>query len=228
MNIEPVYEAESNGDIGAMREKLNIESGVIISNHPGYFDTLVIMNLLKRKDIKIMVAGKTFHPITKILGPEHFLEAVSSNPTQLQKLLKEIKGHIESGGVLLIYPTAGKDSVDNKKDDRDYNFEDGLKFIVEKILRPEDMVYSFWVEPEDVSNILNENVDRMHAVAATSYTGVNVNKFKKRKPLRVKEAYSNAEKWKEVVDGVGKDEAGRVLSDCYLDQFKTKDENEKR
>ncbi|MFA6422410.1 MAG: 1-acyl-sn-glycerol-3-phosphate acyltransferase [Candidatus Buchananbacteria bacterium] len=224
LNIKPVYEQElgQNPDLPEMRERLNSESGIIISNHPGYFDSLVILHLIRRKNIKVLVSQRTFPVISKILGPENFIEA-SHDPVQLKKQLREIKRHIESGGVLLIYPTGGADAIDSSRKDSELEFKSGFRFMVEGILRPEDMVYSFWVEPDDVADVLDEKIHRTIGTASDVVVGTkaNVNKLKGTKSIRVNESYSKAGEWQEIVQGSeSRDEADRALTEHYLDQFK--------
>ena len=131
LNIELVYESEKdNPEIEEMRRRLNTEAGVIISNHPGYFDVLAILHLIKRQDIKIVASH--FEDISKILGTEKFLPAVR-DPAGVAKLMRDIKNHIKSGGALLIFPTGGQDGINKPEDKRHFEFQSGFRYLVGKV-----------------------------------------------------------------------------------------------
>lgn len=222
LNIDLVYESEQDDpEIEEMRRKLNTEAGVVICNHPGYLDGPAIMHLIKRKDVKILV--NDFKMFSEALGTENFIMAAKS-PAELAKNLKEIKKHIETGGLLLIFPTAGSDSVDNSREHRPLEFKSGFRYLVDKVLNPEDMVYSFNVNSDDVSRVINEQnpIGRIGAVASNVAVDVDVNKFRERMPIRVKEDYSTAEEWKRVVAESNREEVNQKLSEHYLEKFENK------
>lgn len=225
-NVKPVYETEAdNPEIAAMREKLNTESGIIISNHPGYFDSAVILNLMHRDDLKIVVSSQNYQKFVEFFGPDKFIEALSAGHDVSRQLAeaKKIRDHLKSGGALLIFPTAGSDAVDKKKTDDELHFESGFGHFVKKYLKPDDMVYSFWVEPDDVAAaVLAEKIPRSAGALSEVYIGpsANINKLKETKPIRVKEAYSRAEEWQEEMSGPeNKEDKNKKLAAHYLDQF---------
>ncbi len=220
LNVELVYESEKdNPEIEEMRRRLNTEAGVIISNHPGYFDVLTLLHLIRRQDIKIM-AGH-FEEISEILGPENFLPA-PKDPAGLVKLMKEIRNHIKSGGVLLIFPTGGQDSVSKPKEKRRFEFQSGFRHLVEKVLEPDDMVYSFNVDPKGIADVINESIPRPLGSVSAVLADINPNMLKERKPIRVKENYSTAEEWKRVVAESSREEVNKELSEHYLEKFEIK------
>jgi hypothetical protein len=222
LNIDLIYESErDNPETEEMRRRLNTEAGVVICNHPGYFDVPAIMRPIKRKDIKILVSN--FGMFSEAFGSENFIKA-SKNPIELLKQLKDIKKHIEAGGLLLIFPTAGSDSVNNGEGHRSIKFKSGLRYLIDKALSPEDMVYSFNVNSDDIANIINEPgaIDRVDSVASGAFVGVNRNKFKDRKSIRVRESYSTAAEWKRVVAESDREEVNEKLSEHYLEKFETK------
>lgn len=222
LNIDLIYETEKdNPEIDEMRRRLNTEAGVVISNHPGYLDGPAIMHLIKRKDVKILVSN--FKMFSEALGTENFIMAAKS-PAELAKQLKEIKKHIEAGGLLLIFPTAGSDSVDNSREHRPVDFKSGFRYLVDKVLDAEDMVYSFNVNSDDVSRVINEQnlIGRIGAVASNVAVDIDVNKFKEMMPIRIKEDYSTAAEWKQIVEESDREEVNEALSKHYLEKFENK------
>lgn len=221
-NIDLIYETEKNNpEIGEMRQKLNTEAGIIISNHPGYLDSPAIMHLIKRKDVKILVSD--FKMFSEVLGTENFVMA-TKNPVELSKQLKIIKEHIKAGGVLLIFPTAGSDSVKNNKEYWPIEFKSGFRYLIDKVLDSEDMVYSFNINADDVSEIINKRdiIGRVEAVNSNVITDINFNKFKERIPIRIKENYSTALEWKQIIKKSSREEVNQALSRHYLEKFEDK------
>ena len=45
--IEPKYNDEDEESLAKQREKLKTMPGIIIANHPGRFDTLIVLDILK-------------------------------------------------------------------------------------------------------------------------------------------------------------------------------------
>jgi 1-acyl-sn-glycerol-3-phosphate acyltransferase len=215
--VKPEYLLSAKGqeELSSSRYKLNHEPGIIISNHPGYFDTFAILNVLDRSDVKIVVSSGNYRELSGRLGSEYFIEA-RDDFNGARSLLREVKEHVDNGGVVLIYPTGGKDATHN--DDPEFMFERGLSVILKKCLKPSDMVYSFYIEPEDIKNIASERVSRhkLTFAAVALDLGVNINELKDEKTIRVDERYSTAETWQTMT------EKEADLEEYFLDQFKSK------
>ena len=98
------------------RQKLNAEAGIVVANHPGYYDTFLIFNALKRKDVKIVVSKVNYDAYASLVGEEYIIKA-TDNPSGDPTFLKSIKSHIESGGLVIMYPTGGADRVSKENKD---------------------------------------------------------------------------------------------------------------
>jgi hypothetical protein len=97
-NLQPSYKISGyRGNLTSltnMRERLNNEAGLVISNHPSDIDALLILSLLKRpvSEIKIL-ASELYCPLyRKHFGKALFLPARKSSITEMLQ-------HIRNGGL---------------------------------------------------------------------------------------------------------------------------------
>ena len=74
---------------------------LVVSNHPGTYDALVIASRLKREDLRI-ISGDI--PFLKLLpnASSHFVFLNDETPTRMQAAREGIR-HLEKGGTVLIY-----------------------------------------------------------------------------------------------------------------------------
>jgi hypothetical protein len=218
--IKPVYLAEGKDaeTFKENRDKLNKEAGLVIANHPGYFDSFLVLNALTREDIKIVVSESNFEMLSPIFGEEHLLLA-SKDPSDALGFLRSIKTHIEEGGLVILFPTGGADIV--SKENRRFEFKDGLSVILRKCLKPTDMVYSFWIDPNDIVPLVSEKVTR-HTGAASAFgihESVNINKLKDEAEIKVDEMYSKGSDWQSLIGPAEKEDRNKILEDHYTEQF---------
>ncbi len=217
--IKPVYTLkQENADLFAeSRVKLNTEAGLVIANHPGYFDTFLILNTIKREDVKFVVNESYFKKYSSILGEENLI-AATKDPSLALTFLKSIKTHIENGGVVILYPTGGDDRVDK---DKGFLFQDGLSVILRKCLAPNHMVYSFKINPEDIKPLVTETISRSMGAASAILTHdlINTNQLKDEVEIRVDETYSKAGDWQAILSTVDKEGKNKVLTEHFLNQF---------
>jgi hypothetical protein len=221
-NIHPEYEAEKNPErFQEMRQKLNTEPGLAIANHPGYYDSAVILNTLERSDVKVVVSKEAYEKFTRILGPERLLR-VGEGPREIVTLLESIKDHIHAGGLVVMYPTAGSDRADLI--DPKFEFRKGLAVLIEKHLRPSDMVYSFNINPDDIRSVVVEDKARYLGASVALATGsfIAPNKNKPPAQIRVDENYSQASEWLAALNEGGAADKNTILEDHFLEQFETK------
>lgn len=216
--ITPVYTlAQREGDesFAQSRQRLNTEAGLIISNHPGYFDSMVILNTITRSDLKIVVSESNYRKFAPKIGEDALIKA-TNEPNEALGFIRSIKNHIESGGVVLIYPTGGADRAGNNPEQ--FDFKDGLSVILRKCLNPQDMVYSFYVEPEDITVAAGETLSRHSGVFSALLTNENIsaNVLKDEVPVRVNERYSNASEWQNVVDQAQKENRNQALAQHFI------------
>ncbi len=221
--IVPVYtlEQQNFSEFDENRKRLNKEAGLVISNHPGYFDTFLILNALKRKDVKIVISAENYETYAPLLGSDAFIKA-GDELADVRALLDSIKTHIENGGLVMLYPSGGADRV-NKEDKKNEElaFKSGFAAIVKKCLKPTDMIYSFHINTEDIEPIINETVSRHTAMASAlaTHPALNVNALKDDKGVRVDEKYSTAEEWQALLGDTEKAERNKILTDHYSEQF---------
>jgi len=207
-------------ELEEIRKKLKTEPGVVISNHPGYFDVPAILETLHRTDVLAMVLDKYYQELADKLGEERVV-AAASDPKKLLDGFKKIKKHIEAGGLFLIFPTGGHDYSDNKN--REFIFRDGFDFLIKHVLRPEDMVYCFHVDPEDVRSIASERIPRA-LVGVTELVlpeALNLNTYKEQKVIHMQESYGQAREWQEVSakSRNNKTDVNRALEEHYMRTF---------
>ncbi len=218
--ITPVYTNEGNSEtFEEDRKRLNTEAGIVVANHPGYYDTFLILNALKRKDVKIIASESNFKYFAPSIGEEYLIKA-TNDPTQALAFLRSIKDHIDNGGLVVIFPTGGVDRVDN--DPTDFMFENGFSVIIKRCLKPGDMVYSFYINPEDIAALVDETIPRTPGTisAVALHPSININKFKDDAEVRVDERYSTADEWQQIVDDSEKEEKNAALSKHFTDSFK--------
>lgn len=214
--IKPVYIKESEGEaFAAMRKRLNSEPGVIIANHPGYYDVFSILQALNRKDVKIVVSESNYKVLEPIIGPDFLIKSISKSDEAFA-FLGSIREHVEKGGVVVLFPTGGADRVDSENPKGD--FEAGFSVILRRCLRSTDMVYSFHINPDDIDNAVDESVPRVAGVvsALVLNPGLNINKLKEERIIRVNEDYSQAGIWQTIA----KEGGSEGLAENFLKSFK--------
>ncbi len=219
-NIEPRYLLEEQGErvFNESRVRLNSEAGLIIANHPGYYDTFAILNTLKRSDVKIVVGAKNYETYKPILGEDLLIRA-SADPADGLAMIRSIKDHVENGGVVIIYPSGGIDRAGKKN--KSFDFQNGLSVILKRCLKPDDMVYSFYIEDEDIEAVVGEKISRIPGIvsAVAADPALNINRLKERAVVRIDEKYSRAEEWQKISEGGAKDEKSEALREHFKDTF---------
>lgn len=198
--IEPIYfsENENPETLNKNRSLLNTEAGLIIANHPGYSETFIILSTLTRDDIKLIVSEENYKKFSDVLGGDRIIKATKDS-SEAGSFLRSIREHVRGGGIVLLYPTGGRDRID--REDQSFVFGKGLSVILRRCMEPSDMVYSFYVDPEGFRPLVDEKVSR-HMGAASAITlnpTLNVNQLKTPVEVEVRERYSTAQEWQEVI-----------------------------
>lgn len=80
---------------------------IIVSNHPGTIDGLIISSCLKRNDLKIIVSGVPF--IRSLSAASKHLIYSSKDSFERMLVIRSAVCHLEKGGSLLIFPSGGID-----------------------------------------------------------------------------------------------------------------------
>jgi hypothetical protein len=80
---------------------------LIVSNHPGVYDGLVIASGLPRPDLKIVVSGNPF--IRSLSATANHLIFCSLDTFERMKVVRAIVRHLHIGGAVLIFPSGGID-----------------------------------------------------------------------------------------------------------------------
>jgi hypothetical protein len=76
---------------------------LVVSNHPGTFDEVVIASNLPRKDLKIVAGGFPF--LRNLQYTREHLIFISQNFGERMAVVREIIKHLESGFSLLLFPS---------------------------------------------------------------------------------------------------------------------------
>jgi hypothetical protein len=80
---------------------------MILSNHPGAYDSLVIASNLPRPDLKIIASGVPF--IRSLGATANHLIYSSLDTFERMKVVRTAVRHLENNGALLIFPSGGID-----------------------------------------------------------------------------------------------------------------------
>ncbi len=189
-NIKGGYLHERDESFKDDRRRLNSEPGIVISNHPQYVDVALILQTLTREDVMIMVNPGPMAAIKKHNIKGNFVLA-SKDPKEYLMIFKKNLNHIKSGGLFVIFPTGG-----DERDTGSIDFKPGIVQIL-KFLKPTDMVYSFYVDPEEVNEAESISGERPLGVMSEIVVGesFNINNLKQQDKIHVDERYSRAEEW---------------------------------
>lgn len=80
---------------------------LIVSNHPGLFDSMVIASLLPRQDLKIVAGG--VHYFAELPNARQYLLYLDAETSTRVMALRGAIRHLEAGGCVLIFPTGETD-----------------------------------------------------------------------------------------------------------------------
>lgn len=213
VNVEPRYTHSEDVRFEEDRERLNSEPGVFISNHPGVVDAPLLLGMITRTDV-LALAGKDIAPyLSKIFGESTIL-CRTHDPNDNLKQFRAIKKHVENGGLFFLFPTGGEKIP--------FMFRDGFRVVVEKILRPTDMVYSTFIEPRDIQAVAkNRRLRNLGALSTMLIPDVLNPLRRETRAVRVDEHYSQANEWKRALMNTKNDnsEKNQLLTRFYLKQF---------
>ncbi len=224
LNVQPEYVIEHNDNFKEQRQALNTEPGLIIANHPaGFIDVPMLLKVLHRPDFKVYVLDKVYRALAESFetnfgeeGKQFVTDKLLSNaPDQQRTNFRNAVNHIKNGGALIIHPTAGEDRHSTEQ----IEFQPGFRAFL-KHLEPDNMVYSFCFNPNDIQQELKGQGDvalRFTGLASEQLTDdkFNINRQRNTAVIRVDEQYSTAGEWKDSAQ----DDAS--LTKHYWDQYKT-------
>jgi putative hemolysin len=74
-----------------------------LSNHPGMVDTLALFSALNRPDLKIIAVDRPF--LKALPNTSQRLFYVTDDPTARMALVRQVSGHLRSGGAALTFPS---------------------------------------------------------------------------------------------------------------------------
>lgn len=214
MNIHPVFVQEDEDKEGfeRIREKLNTEPGFVIANHPGYIDVAAILRSLSRDDVKVMVSNKMADDYKKMLGDDYIIPA-SRDGMELVSIVREIRTHIENGGLFVMFPS-GKLDLDK------IEFRNGFPLLVNQV-DPETMVYNFYFNEDDARKIEEELPVRNVGMASElfSLSNLNINGLENTMSFKIREAYTKASEWQDELSKSDKSQRGEIATKHYKDIF---------
>lgn len=190
--IEPKYNEGDEKTLAEQREKLEIMPGMMIANHPGHFDTLIVLDILKKRiiergDVKFLVAGGPFY---EFLAGLFGKDLVLSTERSKDPIGESVKHITESDGLLMIYPTGGQNT----------EFQNGFKLICQRI--PDDsMIYAVQIDEHDLAMARNEPADD------------------EKHSIQVYEVFTTADEWKiELADSEPAEQNHR-MTEYYQSKF---------
>ena len=201
---------QENPEFLLMRNRLNTQGGLIISNHPGYIDVPVVLQAIRRADLKIMVTEKRYAQFTELYG-DHFLPSAKSG-AQAKKFLNTAMEHIWQGGAFLLFPSGEAEARGGSTD-----FKGGIRALVEK-LSPEIMLYAFHVFPDDIRTMIKQEKGHSMARIVRVRSGVHP---APRFHIRLDEAYTTCEEWQKMLwSAKGSSAKNQELTEYYYQLFK--------
>ncbi len=95
----------STGSEGCSRPVSSLkEAGplLVLSNHPGMTDTLALFAALNRSDLKIIALDRPF--LKSLPNVSKRLYFVTDEPAARMALVRQVSGHLRSGGAALTFP----------------------------------------------------------------------------------------------------------------------------
>jgi putative hemolysin len=90
---------------GSGRHPLPAGPFLALSNNPGTVDTLALFSALNRSDLKIIAVDRPF--LKSLTNISQRLFYVTDDPGARMSLVRQVSGHLRSGGAILTFP-AGK------------------------------------------------------------------------------------------------------------------------
>lgn len=73
-----------------------------LSNHPGMVDTLALFSALNRTDLRIIAVDRPF--LKTLSNVSESLFYVTDDPSARMTLVRQVSGHLRSGGAVLTFP----------------------------------------------------------------------------------------------------------------------------
>lgn len=188
-NIRIEYMAETDSSLKANRELLRTKPGIIVSNHPGYYDVPIIVSAAHRANCQVLVSEYLYPHLVAAYGEEH---VATADPRKTVSSFRKQLRYIRSDGVVITFPGG------NVVSDGEIVFKRGLSLLIRN-LRPDDMVYSFHFStpPGD---------EREEA-------------SKKQISVIVRERYSEAAEWQRLMRECSRETTCRTLTRKYLSLF---------
>lgn len=215
LNIKTRIESQNEPDFEDGRKRLNLEPGLIISNHPSTIDAPLILQLIKRSDLKIVVKELFYEKsVTSPLFQDKLIPA-RKDPKGAVETVSAISEHISQGGVVLIFPTGGREIDVHKQ-----NFYSGFRHVVSR-LDPQDMIYTFDINLEESEHLsIKDHLNLNTSAAVLSGRPVPFSRFNKPSEVSVSEKYTNAKEWQALIsEKIPNRDKNRVLSDHYRQLF---------
>lgn len=218
LNVRTLYLQEKNPSFEDMRHKLNTEPGVIICNHPSHFEALAVLEMIKRKDVKGIVARNSV--AASVFGEGNFITVdPTASRSEFERQIEEMRSYVRAGGLLVFFPSGGKERTKGE-----FVFKGGFGMFLKKVLEPTDMVYTCNVNVSDANALKKETLARTIGVVL-GFSTERKPAFRQR-TLRMDERYTTAAEWQSVLQSADsrKDE-NRALTEHYLSKFPSADKN---
>lgn len=145
-NIVPKYTQENSVEFSNMRRSLTERPGVFIANHPsGYIDIPVTLTMVDRDDVLIYAQDRVRSGLVRGLAEKYgdgvgqvvAEKLLSNDPSLAKSNFQTALRHVESGGLIVLYPTAGREGHTLPL----VTFRPGFRLLL-RLLKPETMVYA--------------------------------------------------------------------------------------
>lgn len=217
LNIETDFVKKKDERFPLWRERLNTARGIMISNHPSLLDAPLLSQALTRDDAKLVVNQGLYKRVEGSSLQQMFIPAAKDSLSEAKEMISSIRSILSAGGLIWIFPTGGQE-IDNGHSES-LRFAPGFAHILNE-LSPEDMVYSFHINTEDlrpVSSALKINTSFLSGEFLPEE--LNIARRRDITRVRIDELYSSAKEWQDVLRGVGKKERNEALTKHYLEQF---------
>ncbi|MCL5666883.1 MAG: hypothetical protein M1383_03875 [Patescibacteria group bacterium] len=215
-------EAVGGKELGDLRGRLNNDPGLIIANHPGPspIDVVAVTAQIERKDVKVVLSSNAFEIFSHAIDPKILFplpkDKRGAPPSFYKNYFGEILDYIKAGHAVALFPTGGAERKKEK-----FLFQRGFRSIVKR-LRPDDMIYSFYLFGPDLPE-LREQQGRIKASLALQSvfnSELRLDPQKRRHDLVLKECYSTAKDWQGLIAGGKPEDEMSLLTKHYLEQFK--------
>ncbi len=219
LNIQPDFVKKNDVRFPSWRKRLKSARGVMISNHPSILDAALLSQALARDDFKLVATREMYERVkgselARILIPASRKDSIH----ETKGTMRSISDHIGAGGLVWIFPTGGA-QIDRSDPPKPVHFASGFDFVL-KQLAPEDMVYAFHIDTEDLKPVASvPNINASFLSGEYLPSQLNIAHMREKRLIKIDEVCTDARDWQTVSEATDRKERNEVFTKHYLKLF---------